>query len=149
MPELECPVDFVTINENKARFVALLVFLLSVFFLFVSNWFIPLFLLVDFYFRGYNGGKYSLLFWLGGIAEKKIPLPNKPTDRGPKRFAAQIGFYMSLLLFIFSIAGLYTLTFIVAAVLVLFSFLESALGFCAGCYVYSILQKISKLLKNK
>ncbi len=59
MPELECPVDFVTINENKARFVALLVFLLSVIFLLVGNWFIPLFLSIDFYLRGFNGGRYS------------------------------------------------------------------------------------------
>lgn len=141
MPELECPVDFVTINENKARFVALLVFLLSVIFLLVGNWFIPLFLSIDFYLRGFNGGRYSLLFGVADVAEKKIPLPNKPTDRGPKKFAAQMGFVMSLLLFIFSITGLYPAAFIVGAMLVLFSFLEWALGFCAGCYVYTYLVK--------
>jgi hypothetical protein len=141
MAELECPIDFVTINENKARFVALLVFVLSVTFLVVSSWFIPLFLTIDFYLRGFNGGKYSMLFWAGGMAEKKIPLPNKPTDRGPKRFAAQIGFFMSLLVFGFSIIGLHLEAFIVAGILVLFSFLESFFGFCAGCHVYTYIGK--------
>lgn len=141
MSELQCPVDFVTINENRVRFVALLVFILCVTFLVVGNWFIPLFLSIDFYLRGFNGGKFSLLSWIGGMAEKKIPLPNRPTDRGPKRFSAQIGFMMSLSLFIFSIAGLYSAAFVVAAVLVLFSFLESALGFCAGCHVYTFIGK--------
>lgn len=141
MAELECPVDFVAINENKARFVALLVFLLSVTFLFLGSWYIPLFLLVDFYLRGFNGGKYSLLFWVGGLAEKKIPLPNKPTDRGPKRFAAQVGFVMSLLLFVLAIAGLNFSALIVAGILVLFSFLESAFAFCAGCHLYTYIGK--------
>ena|ERR1700712_957486 len=141
MAKLECPIDFVTINENRARFVALLVFLLSTLFLVVGGWFIPLFLSIDFYLRGFNDGKYSLLAWIGGIAEKKIPLPNKPTDRAPKRFAAQVGFVMSMLLFILSMSALRLSGLFVAEILVLFSFLESALGFCAGCYVYTYIGK--------
>jgi len=37
---------------------------------------------------------------------------------------------------------------IVTSVLLLFAFLESFVGFCAGCYVYSALNKLSNTFKN-
>ena len=46
--ELECPVDFITVNENKVRLNALSVLLLSIIYLFIPVWMIPAFLTVDF-----------------------------------------------------------------------------------------------------
>jgi len=143
-PEIECPVDFVTINENKVRVTAFFVFVLSLAFLYIGHWAFPLFLLVDFYFRGFHNGQYSLLGWLSGFVVKTFALKNRPIDRAPKRFAAQIGFLFCDMLFITSILELQDISFYIGVVMVVFSFLESFFGLCVGCYVYNFLKMFKK-----
>ena len=143
-PDLQCPVDFKTVNENKVRITALLVFVMSLLFLWLGHWMIPLILLIDFYFRGFHNGEYSLLNWLSEQLVKNIGIPNKPIDRAPKRFAAQVGFLVCDMLFIMSILELQNLSFYTCFVLTLFSFLESFLGICVGCYVYTFLKVFKK-----
>lgn len=140
---VECPVDFVTVNDNKVRVVAAFVFVLAAGYWFLAYLVVPLFLTLDFFMRAFNGGKWSLLQWLANLVEKHFSLPQKPTDRGPKRFAASVGFYISLLILLSAVFHYTTLSFYFAGLIVLFSFLEFALGFCAGCYVYTIIRRIS------
>lgn len=147
--ELECPVDFVTINENKARLTAFFVLVLAVVFLVKPVWIIPAFLVVDFFIRVNNWGKYSLLGILSDAVIKQVGIKNKPTDRAPKRFAAGVGLVFALAIFAFSLLGPVIVAIALTIVIVLFAFLESFMGFCAGCYVYSILKKIYNPLKNK
>ncbi|MDD2792555.1 MAG: DUF4395 domain-containing protein [Sediminibacterium sp.] len=139
---VNCPVDFVAINENKIRVTGLLVFLLSVTYLLTATPFVPAFLVVDFYLRAFHQGKYSPLNWISNRVEQMGWIPAKWTDRAPKRFAARIGLLLTSLIFIFAIAALHIAAYWLAAVLILFSFLESFFGFCAGCYVYSLYNKI-------
>jgi hypothetical protein len=80
---------------------------------------------------------------------KQLKIKNKPTDRAPKRFAAGVGLIFTIGILILALLHLGTATVIVTAVLLIFAFLESFVGFCAGCYIYSILHKTFKLLKNK
>lgn len=139
---VNCPVDFVAINDNKVRVTALLVFLLSVAYLITETPYIPALLVVDFYLRAFHQGRYSPLNWVSTRVEKMGWIPVKWTDRAPKRFAARIGFLLTDLMFIFAITELHAAAYWLAAVLILFSFLESFFGFCAGCYVYSLYNKI-------
>jgi len=147
--DLQCPVDFVLINENKARVTAFFVLVFAIVFLTTGLWLIMAFLSIDFFFRVNNWGKYSLLAILSDVVIKQLKIKNKPTDRSPKRFAAGVGLFFTVSILIFTLLHLSTLTVTLSAVLVLFAFLESFVGFCAGCYVYSMLKKTSNFFKNK
>jgi hypothetical protein len=149
MEDMQCPVDFVMINENKARLTALFVLILGVVFLVTGLWIIMAFLALDFFLRVNNWGKYSSLGMLSQAVIKQLKIKNKPTDRAPKRFAAGVGLLFTIGILVFVFFQVTTLANIVTIVLLLFAYLESFLGFCAGCHVYSILQKTTKLLKNK
>jgi hypothetical protein len=147
--DIQCPVDLVLINENKARLTALFVLILGAIFLVTGLWIIIAFLVIDFFLRVNNWGKYSLLAILSDAVIRQLKINNKPTDRAPKKFAAGVGLVFTIGILILALLQLSAATIIVTAVLLLFAFLESFVGFCAGCYVYSILQNISNLFKNK
>ena len=61
---MECPVDFVTVNENKIRVIAFFVLILAIVYLFLGLWLIMAFLVVDFLLRTFNLGKFSLLAFI-------------------------------------------------------------------------------------
>lgn len=140
--ELECPVDFITVNENKVRLTALSVFILALVYLIVPNWIIPAFLTVDFFLRGFNFGKYSLLHFISDKAIKLFGIKAKPIDQAPKRFAAKIGFFFSIAILAAHVVNYTTAALVLAGVLTVFAFLESFLGFCAGCYVYTFYSRL-------
>jgi hypothetical protein len=138
---LDCPVDFVTINENRARLVAFFILLLSATCFLTANWIIAAFLLIDFGTRVFNLYKYSLLAIVAGLLIKLFNIKNKLVDRAPKRFAALIG-----LIFSTAILATLLLDFIMTAkilldILMIFAALESLAGFCAGCHVYTWLKR--------
>lgn len=139
---LQCPVDFVTINENQVRITAVLVFFLTLLWLWVGWALIPLFLGIDFLTRYLKWSQYSLLNksseWLTALFQLGI----KPVERAPKRFAALVG-----AIFSFAIVGLYLIELpfladFLSVTLLFFAAMEGFLGFCAGCYVYHGLQQL-------
>ena len=140
--ELECPVDFIMVNENKVRLTALHVLLLAVIYLFVPNYIIAVFLTADFFLRGFNFGKYSLLSIISDKELKWLDINVKPIDQAPKRFAVKIGFIFSTTVLLLMIAQYTTAAIIFAGILIVFAFLESFAGFCAGCYVYTFYIKL-------
>jgi hypothetical protein len=146
---IQCPVDFVLMNENKARLTAFFVLVLGAVFLLTGLWIIIAFLVLDFFLRVNNWGKYSLLAILSDAVIKQLKIKNKPTDRAPKRFAAGVGLLFTVCILVLTLFHLSTAMFILTTVLLVFAFLESFVAFCAGCYVYSILQKTSNLFKSK
>ena len=134
---LQCPVDFVPINENKARVTAFFVLGLVITYLLTQVWFILALLAIDFLLRATNAGKYSPLGFLADAVIKQLSIKNKPVDRGSKRFAASVGF-----VFIISILVLLVLkqdlpAQVLTYIMAVFAVLEAFAGFCAGCYVYS------------
>lgn len=143
--ELECPVDFITVNENKVRLTALQVFILALVFLFTSSWIVSAFLIADFFLRAFKLGKYSPLNWISDRLVKLFSISHKPIDQAPKRFAAQIGLLFAVAITALQLTGNAVPALILAAVLTLFAFLESFLGFCAGCYVYTFYVKLFRL----
>lgn len=132
---LICPTDGVPINETKVRLVAALVLLLTLTYG-LTGWLLLLLLLtVDFGLRSFDLGQYSPFGTVAGWLVKTLRLPHKGTDQAPKRFAARIGLGFGLLITVLHLAGIAVL--IPTAVLALFAALESLIGFCAGCYVYT------------
>ena len=146
---IQCPVDFVAINENKARLTAFFVLVFGTAFLATGLWVIIAFLIFDFFLRVNNWGKYSPLAILSDVLIRQLKIRNQPTDRAPKRFAAGVGLVFTIGILILTLLNLTIVTPIVTIVLLFFAFLESFVGFCAGCYVYNGLQRVSKLLKTK
>lgn len=138
---LNCPVDFVTINEYQARLVALQVFGFSVLVITSQNLLMIGLLAVDFLLRAFNFGKYSPLGWVAKTAIQVLSMGEKPIDQAPKRFAAAIGLTLSLVMLFAYFSPYSFIATSIAAVLCVFSFLESFFGFCAGCHVYTLLGK--------
>jgi hypothetical protein len=133
--DLECPVDYVTVNESRVRMVALFVLLLAVICLVTSNWLIAAFLVADFALRSFSLNNYSPLSFISGGLIKLLKLKNKPVDRAPKRFAAQMGLMFTTFITLTLLGGLITTAKIALVILIVFAVLESFFGFCAGCYV--------------
>ncbi len=142
--ELSCPVDFKKVNENKVRLTAAGVLILGIIFATTKLWFIPAFLIFDFTLRAFDLGKYSLLHKLSDLFISAFEIKNKPVAQAPKVFAAQVGLLFSTLILLSLVIGYTTLSFSLVSVLILFAFLESVFGFCAGCYVYTFYQKIAQ-----
>ncbi len=141
---VNCPVEMVIINENRVRVNAFIVFSLLLIYLLVPNLFIPAFLMIDFYLRAFQNGKYSFLNWISAKVEQYGWINSKPTDRAPKRFAAMLGMFFSTILFLSMITKLYTVAIFIAICIASFAFLESFIGFCVGCYVYVFLNHIKR-----
>lgn len=142
--KLQCPVDLVVMNENKARITALFVLVLAIAFLLTQIWQIFAFLAIDFGLRAANAGKFSPLAFFSDVVIRQFKIGNKPTDRGPKRFAASVGLVFSVS--ILALVGLqYNLAAgVLSSIIVIFAFLEAFAGFCAGCYVYTFALLLTK-----
>ena len=141
--DAECPVSLKAINQMKIRLTAGFVFLLSVAYYLLPHWSIAALLMLDFFFRAFGFGKYSLLGFLSDRIINGFTLPYQATDGAAKEFAARLGFIMSDLLFICSVLSFREAALYTSALLACFSFLEAAFGFCFGCQVYSLLRLFS------
>jgi hypothetical protein len=140
---MDCPVDFIKINENKARLTAFFVLVLTLVYLRTGFWLIMAFLVVDFSLRTFNLGKYSLIGFVSDAVIKQLNIKNKPVDRAPKRFAAGVGLVFTAAILAVFLLAVPLAPMILAVVMALFALLESFFGFCAGCYVYDFGKKIS------
>ncbi|WP_051293158.1 DUF4395 domain-containing protein [Olivibacter sitiensis] len=143
---LNCPTDFILINDFQARVTAGLVFISASLYLLTGFWGIPVLLVVDFALRVANKGSYSPFWRIAGLIVSGFKIGFRGTDRAPKRFAATIGLLFSIA--ILSLAGYSTVSAVVlASILALFALLESVFGFCAGCHVFSLLVKFGLIRK--
>jgi bifunctional ADP-heptose synthase (sugar kinase/adenylyltransferase) len=141
---LQCPVDFITINEHKARVTAFFVLGLAVTYLLTNMWLIFAVLAIDFLLRAANLGKYSILGFLSDAVIRQLKIKNKPVDRAPKRFAAWIGFVFTLSILAALLFNQALIAQVLIAILIVFACLEAFAGFCAGCYVYTGLLLLKK-----
>lgn len=139
---IECPVDFVTVNETQVRVTAFLVLLIAVAGFLLNNALVFVLLAADFSLRAFNLAKYSPLALLASRIVKLLSLPVKPIDQAPKRFAAKIGLGFAAAIAVLYFTGLTTAAIVMAGVLVFFALLESVFGFCAGCHAYTIYRKL-------
>ena len=134
-------------SQNKIRIVALMVFILTLIFIFSNYILIPIFLMVDFALRGFNFGKFSPLSFISSKVSKFLPFADKPVFFPPKQFAAKIGFLFSITLIVFYFLDLNSI--VIASVLAFFAAMEAFFNVCMGCIVYNYFQKIkSKTVKN-
>lgn len=131
------------VNEKAARSVAGGVVVLAALTLLTQWWWLAALLAVGFALRVAGGPRYSPL---GRLAVHVIA-PRFGEARlvpgPPKRFAQTVGLIFSGVAAIAALSfGATTFASVVLGVLVVFALLESALGFCAGCWVFGHLMRL-------
>lgn len=130
------------VNEKAARSVAGGVVVLSLLTLLTQWWWLAALLAVGFALRVAGGPRYSPL---GRLAVHVIaPRFGAPrlVPGPPKRFAQTVGLVFSGGAAIALAAGAGAVATVLLAILVVFALLESALGFCAGCWVFGHLLRL-------
>lgn len=133
-----CPITNDTVDERCARLCALIVLLpLGLALLLASPW-PALFLGVDFGLRGFGGRRFSPVARLArGLAAVAGWIP-RPTNGGPKAFAAKLGFGFSLAVTASLLLGKTMAGLIVGVPFALCAILEGVFGYCVGCRVYRL-----------
>ena len=139
---IECPVDFIKVNETQVRTTAFFVLLTTIAWLFTGNLFVIAFLIPDFFLRAFNFGKYSPLNITSRFFVQQLSWPVKPIDQAPKRFAAKIGLLFTVAITVLQLFQYKTAAEAAAVVLIFFALLESVFGFCAGCHAYTVYRKL-------
>lgn len=125
----------IRVNETVVRIIAAFVVIFGIVTIYTSWVYVPIFLTIDFFLRGFTGIRSPFAF-IANLIAQTLGLKEKFIFAPPKRFAAQVGFVFSL-----TIATLLLLQFVYAAmavaiVLLACAILESVFGICVGCYVY-------------
>jgi hypothetical protein len=133
----------VQLNEPVIRIIAFEVAILALSFAFTKLLVIPLFLLFDFYLRGWDMQRFSPLYWLAAqINHYFFQNRYKPVSASPKVFAARLGTIMCL-----AVIGTYVfesdvLSLGLAVLMGSAALLMSLTGFCVGSYIYNHFQKL-------
>lgn len=137
-----CPISNKKIDERVARLNGLFTFVLITGFIFTHLWYIPAFLAFDFIIRSSELSKHSPLGIISRSIVKLLSSKKKLVNAGPKTFAARIGLIVSSAIFIFSIIEFNITALFLASILALFSFLETAFGYCVACKIHPHLTRI-------
>jgi hypothetical protein len=143
--DFSCPISGARRDNTTVRIVAGLTVLITAAAVALawlsSTWIAALVmgaLALDFALRAFGPPKYSPLAALARGIGSAVGAPQRLVDAAPKIFAARIGLVFAAVTAIWLPFNLMAAT-VVAAVLVVCAFLESAFGFCLGCQVYSLL----------
>ncbi|MDX1957992.1 MAG: DUF4395 domain-containing protein [Leptospiraceae bacterium] len=130
------------VNENSARLVAFFVLILSVSTIYFQNIYLIVCLAFGFFLRVLYGPSYEpIAVIVTKFIVPKFNIQNIPTPGPPKRFAQTIGFLFSFTGLVFFLSSEIFYFQVTLGILSFFAFLESVLGFCAGCFVFSYLMK--------
>jgi len=137
MKNIVCPISTERIAEHLPRVNALLVILTIGLYFILNTWLIPLFLMVDFFTRGFGDTRYSLLTRLSIFISQRLHLKSSLIDKAPKLFAARLGFVFSVSIFLLHLLAGGSGMFVLAFGLAVFAGLECVCNICVGCHIYS------------
>lgn len=135
-----CPVGTERIDESTARVNGAIVVGVLLLSLVPAFRWLQLYLLLDFGIKVLLGFAYSPNCAIAGAVAGALKLPVATVPAAPKRFAGAVAMVfivaaMASWFALGSATGFYAFT----AVFFVCALLESAAGFCVGCFVYGIL----------
>lgn len=136
-----CPIEGTLINEPTVRVVAGLVAITATVGIYFQSPIVFLFLAFDFFVRGFDKKELSLFRYFGIKTVTFIDIKEKLIDSGGKKFASKVGFILSSILTISAFLQFSTVVYALGGILVLFATLESALAYCVGCKIYTLINK--------
>ena len=141
-----CPISDTHVDEHVVRINAFIVLLLLLgSFTMTETWRTALFLFLslDYFLKWRKYIQYSSLARISKfIAHTILHWKAKAIDFEPKRFAAMLGFFLSLALSALSLLHLSPAVTILTSLFALLAFLESVFNTCVGCILYSLIQKM-------
>ncbi|HKM94823.1 MAG TPA: DUF4395 domain-containing protein [Prolixibacteraceae bacterium] len=138
-----CPITNKFIDEKVARINGAVTVILTTLFIIFGWWWALLILIVDFTIRGFIDSKYSIICIMSIKIIQLLGITPKMMNAGPKIFAAQIGWVLALIAFITYCLGYNIVSLSAAGILLFFSFLESAFGYCVACKLHPYIRKRS------
>lgn len=134
---LSCPISTKKTDENIARTVAVFIFILTILGVYLNSQILIGLLVLDFASRAFFQGAVSPIKILSKEVAKIAKFNKKTVDAAPKKFAALLGFIFTLLILASMLLHQTILVNSFALILLACAFLESALGFCLGCIIYT------------
>lgn len=137
-----CPISINKIDDHVARLNGAFTVAVLLLALFLQSWIPVAFLLVDFFLRSAELGKYSLLAIVSKGILKSLSVKPYLINAGPKIFAARIGVLFSFLVVVLSVLDLNIAAIVVGAIFGICAFLEAAFGFCVACRIYPLFYKL-------
>ncbi len=137
-----CPLNFVKVDSNIARFSSLFVALLVITYLYTSNVFLLYFLVFDFVMKLFLNPGISPISMLATFLKGVFKIEDKFTDGGAKKLAGYFGLSFVLLLIVAHYFDVWTLSLGIAIVFLSCSLLDVFFNFCIGCKIYYIIKKI-------
>lgn len=129
-----CPLSAERVNSVQVRLIAGVIMVSALILAFTFNIFLSGFLVIDFFFRGFVR-RFSLL-GCGGRQLVRLFKVGTKINAGPKQFAAQIGFFLSVGIFIFLLLNMLPIAQVLALILFVAAGLEAIFGFCLGCHIF-------------
>jgi hypothetical protein len=138
-----CPISNDTVDERAARVSALCGLVLIGFSLALASPWPVLFLAADFGLRGFGARSLSPVAKLSRWTCKRLGIAASPVNAGPKAFAAKLGFAFSLTMATAFLAGRGSMALVAGVPFALCALLESAVGFCVGCWAYQAWQRLT------
>ncbi len=131
------------VNEIAARFVAGFVVALTTVFLVTGSMPILAFIAYGFVARVATGPTLSPIGQLvTRVIVPRLPLAERPTAGPPKRFAQGIGAVLSVSALVLHLGGVPAVAYALVAMITVAASLESFVGFCLGCTIFSRLMRI-------
>jgi len=130
-----CQISFELIDKNVSRLNALFVLIMLIFSLFYPNYFIGIFLLMDFLFRWFFK-KWFILSFISRKILDILKIKKKTTNASPKHFAAKIWFLMSLFILWFYFHNLIVCNVFIF-IFIFFLVLDLFFDFCFWCFIYN------------
>jgi len=134
-----CPMVSFQINEKVARLNALFALVVFILFIFTELKFFMFFLCLDFFFRAFLKGKYSVISFKSKLFLKLFKIKPSMINAGPKMFAARLGFLFSLIISLLYLFGFIDLANSFSFLMIILTSLELFFNFCLGCKLYSLL----------
>ena len=138
-----CPIGPTSVNQTVVRGVAFQVLCSTALFLASGYDFILIYLLFDFFMRGFVSRNLSLFVLMAGVVNKFFDRRIVPVNAEPKIFAARIGFIMCLSILFSELSGLSFLVFFLSGLLLLAAALECFFSICLGCHLYTFIKRES------
>ena len=137
-----CPIHPDRVDEGAARLGAGLTLLITGLSIGLGRAWLPLLLAADFGLRSRGWNRFSPIAQAAKGLRVLARLEPKPTNAGPKRFAALLGLVFSLAIAIALALHHPKAALAVAVALGLCASLEAFLGYCLGCKVYTLLRAV-------
>ena len=138
---LVCPISDNYTDENIARMNAFFTFGLVLLFLLTPFKWIVFFIAGDFLLRRVLQGRFSVVSRISVLTTGALGFRKVQINAGPKLFAANVGFALSILAAVFYFTGLPYVSYALAGTLAFFTMLESFFNICAACILYPIVSK--------